>query len=145
MEEPQIIPPVNFLEAVEKGFKNLTDFSSRSRRSEYWYLALAVFLVEIVLGIILILTSFFLDLDDEITEFIFGIICFCGFLFMIPCSVRRLHDIGKSGWFILLSFVLIIGEIILLVFFCTDSQIESNEYGSSPKYSNFPSAGDTMV
>ena len=60
------------------------------------------------------------------------------FGFMLPLSVRRLHDTGKSGWFILLGLIPFVGGIILLIFFCMDSQPETNEYGPSPKYSGSP-------
>jgi uncharacterized membrane protein YhaH (DUF805 family) len=49
-------------------------------------------------------------------------------------GVRRLHDTNRSGWFYLLAFIPIVGDIILLVFECEDSGEGSNRYGPSPKY-----------
>lgn len=46
--------------------------------------------------------------------------------------VRRLHDIGKSGWWIFISLIPIVGWIILLVWYCKDSQMAPNEYGDVP-------------
>ena len=147
MEDPHVLPRVEFGEAFKKGFTHFTDFGSRSRRSEYWFLALAVYLIEFVVGIItaIIVNLLFEEDEEEIAYGINGIFGLIGFIFMLPCAVRRLHDIGKSGWFMFLVCLPIVGHIILLVFFCTDSQMETNEYGPSPKYSNFPSEGDTMV
>ena len=51
----------------------------------------------------------------------------------LAVSVRRLHDIGKSGWFILISFIPIVGTIILLVWVCQEGMPEANEYGENPK------------
>jgi uncharacterized membrane protein YhaH (DUF805 family) len=47
--------------------------------------------------------------------------------------VRRLHDTGRSGWWFWILLVPIIGVIVILVFFCTDSQKEANQYGPNPK------------
>lgn len=54
----------------------------------------------------------------------------------IAVSVRRLHDVGKSGWFLLLALIPIVGAIILIVWAATDSQRGSNQYGVSVKYPN---------
>ena len=48
-------------------------------------------------------------------------------------SVRRLHDTGRSGWWLLIGLIPIIGVIVLLIFFVLDSQVGTNEYGPSPK------------
>jgi len=106
-------------------FKNkYADFSGRARRSEYWYFFLfnmiammAATVVDGVLGY-----SFF--------YFIYGLAAFVPGL---AVSVRRLHDTGRSGWFLLISIIPIIGAIILLVFMVQDSAPGANEYGSNPK------------
>ena len=144
MEEPQILPSIGFVEAIKKGFSNFTDFRSRSRRSEYWFLILGIFLVNIVIGFILGAIAYFVIDEDDIFQIGILLVEFCCFIFSLPVAVRRLHDIGNSGWFMLLNCIPIIGQIILIVLFCFDSQMESNEYGPSPKYCNF-SSGDTMV
>jgi uncharacterized membrane protein YhaH (DUF805 family) len=51
----------------------------------------------------------------------------------LAVTVRRLHDVGKSGWWYLLAFIPLIGAIILLVWFCTDSQAGTNKWGANPK------------
>jgi uncharacterized membrane protein YhaH (DUF805 family) len=67
----------------------------------------------------------------------FGIIYLLyGLVMLIPgiaVAVRRLHDVGKSGWFILISLIPIIGGIWLLVLLVTDSESGDNEYGPNPK------------
>lgn len=53
---------------------------------------------------------------------------------MIALSVRRLHDIGKSGWYYLLILIPIVGAIVLIVWWCQDGKIGRNQYGEDPKY-----------
>ncbi len=128
-------PSVGFMEAVKKAFDGKCDYDSRSRRSEYWFFALFVFLVELVVGIVVGVIFGLIGIPKVATIImgVIGLIIF--FLFVLPLAVRRLHDTGKSGWFMLLGLIPVIGGIILLIFFCLDSQAESNEYGPSPKYS----------
>ena len=147
MEDPHVLPSVGFVEAFKKGVSHLTDYESRSRRSEYWFLFLGVYLIGYVVGIIAISVAILLiDEDkDDIILYVNGFVNLITFFFMLPCAVRRLHDIGKSGWFMFLICVPLAGWIILVVFFCIDSQMQTNEYGPSPKYSNFPMEGDTMI
>lgn len=58
------------------------------------------------------------------------------FLPSLAVTVRRLHDIGKSGWNILWAAIPLIGIIIVLVWMCQDSDVVANKYGESPKYGN---------
>ena len=99
-------------------------FEGRSRRSEYWYFALFNILIGIALGIV-----------DEFFGFsLFGAIASLAlFIPGLAVGVRRLHDIGKSGWNLLLIFIPLVGFIILLVWFCKDSEPGSNQYGPNPK------------
>jgi uncharacterized membrane protein YhaH (DUF805 family) len=54
----------------------------------------------------------------------------------LAVTVRRFHDIGKSGWNILWAAIPLIGAIIVLVWMCQDSDVVANKYGESPKYGN---------
>jgi uncharacterized membrane protein YhaH (DUF805 family) len=110
--------------------KQYAVFSGRSRRKEYWFFALFNLIISIVLGIVD--GIFGLSVGEG-----FGLL---GLLYMlavllpaIGVSIRRLHDTGRSGWWLLLAFVPIIGAIVLLIFFVLDSQPEPNEYGANPK------------
>lgn len=113
-------PSVGFGEAVKLYFTNYANFSGRSRRSEYWYVMLFEFLVGLVLGLLPALT------------WIWSI---ATFIPSLALSVRRLHDLGKSGWWLLIALIPLVGSIILLVWECTDSDPRPNQYGPSPKYS----------
>ena len=126
-------PRVRFVEAVKKALGGYSDYRSRSRRSEYWFWVLFCALIGIVLSLIsLLLTSIF---QSEVPSGILSlIVAICLFVFSLPLGVRRFHDIGRSGWFMLLGLIPIIGGLIIMCFFLQDSQREQNQWGPSPKY-----------
>ena len=106
------------------------DFSGRARRSEYWYFFLFGVIVSVVAGII-----------DGIlgtrgaaggTGLVGAIASLALLLPGLGVGVRRLHDTGRSGWWLLIGLVPIVGWIILLVFFLQDSQA-ANQHGPNPK------------
>ena len=109
---------VGFMEAFILFFRRYSDFKGRSRRSEYWWANLACCIVSSVISIIL---------PDLV--WIWTLIIFVPSL---SVCVRRLHDIGKSGWWYLINFVPLVGQIIFLVFMCKDST-EDNIWGFNPK------------
>ena len=130
-------PSVGFMEAVKKAFAGKCDYDSRSRRSEYWCFSLFMCLVEIVCIVIMIIFNLIgIGVVGIIMVAVVGLVLF--FLCGLPLAVRRLHDTGKSGWFLLLGLIPFIGGFILLIFFCLDSRAENNQYGPSPKYSGSP-------
>ncbi len=106
---------VSFGEAIKLYFKNYLNFSGRASRSEYWFAYLFTFLVSTVAGILGTTVSTIISLA-----------------FLLPSlaiAFRRLHDIGKSGWWYLMLLIPIAGPIILLVYYCTDSQNCDNQWG----------------
>jgi uncharacterized membrane protein YhaH (DUF805 family) len=104
--------------------KNYANFSSRARRSEYWYWILFTVLVNIVVRIVSAASSGL--------GLILSLVVFFGFLVpQIAVATRRLHDTGRSGWWQLLILT-IIGIIVLLVWYCQDSKAD-NKYGPNPK------------
>ena len=115
-----------------KVLKNYATFKGRARRTEYWMFSLINF------GISLI-TSFFMYMTQDSTDLagIFSIIfTLYGIAILIPgmaVTVRRLHDVGKSGWWCLIVFVPLIGWVWMLVLFFTDSQPGANQYGPNTK------------
>jgi uncharacterized membrane protein YhaH (DUF805 family) len=107
-----------------------TEFSGRSRRKEYWMFTL----INSLIGFALMLPALFLAKTD-IGQFLNDLTMGYGLLSTLPswsCSVRRLHDTGRSGWWLLLYLVPGIG-LIVLVFLMFDSQPGRNEYGPNPK------------
>lgn len=110
-------------------FKNkYADFSGRARRAEYWYFTLYNFIFSFAVG--------FIDGLVGAEGIIVGIYTLVIFIPGLATAVRRLHDVGKSGWFYLIVFIPIVGAIWLLILFCTEGESRVNEYGSNPKFSN---------
>lgn len=114
------------------------DFKGRARRKEYWMWTLyftLILLFAMVLDNVLGL-NFELLGQDLGYGWLYVII---GITHLIPglgIVVRRLHDVGKSGWFYLIILIPLIGFIWILVLFCTDGVKEDNKWGSNPKLIN---------
>ena len=109
-----------------KVLKNYAVFSGRARRKEYWMFVLFNFIFALVLSLIGLLTFGML----YILSILYGVAV------LVPAlavAVRRLHDIGKSGWYYFIILIPIAGPIWFLVLMCTDSQPGDNQYGPNPK------------
>lgn len=115
---------MSFAEAIRSAFSKYVTFSGRARRSEFWWFTLFAVILSIVAAII----------DTAIGNSVLTIIVSLGLLLpSLAVTARRLHDTGRSGWWILIGLIPLIGAIVLLVFECQDSQPGANSYGSSPK------------
>ncbi|MCQ2468254.1 MAG: DUF805 domain-containing protein [Ruminococcus sp.] len=112
---------VNMIDAVKLFIQNYTNFNGRSTRSEYWFTYLAFLIVGFVLGLL----SSFLSIFKILT----GLLSLAILIPSLALSIRRLHDIGKSGWYLLMSLIPLVGGIIVLVFLCTPSQPQGNQWG----------------
>ncbi|MET7489559.1 DUF805 domain-containing protein [Streptomyces sp. NPDC005538] len=109
-----------FIEVLKK----YAVFSGRARRKEYWMYALFVMIIEaVLLGI-----GFAIKMPAIVAIFYVAIL-----LPSLAVGVRRLHDTGRSGWWLLFGIVPIAGPITLLVFTCSDSEPGDNQYGPNPK------------
>ena len=158
------IPPVDFMTAMKNGFTNYINFSGRTRRSEFWWFLLPIDIISFILFLLLILYSTGAIQNSTYDDYyrksssyypypnnyysssydnngaiaalsvIYSLITFGVTLPVLAATVRRLHDIGKNGYFIFVVLVPLYGGITLLVLLCRDSLSETNEYGPSPKY-----------
>ena len=108
-----------------QGLKKYADFSGRARRKAYWFFILWYMIILIGLAIIDSLTIGLGVLP--------GIYALAVLIPNLAVAVRRLHDTGRTGWWLLIGFVPFIGGIVLLVFMFIDSQPGNNEYGPYPK------------
>ena len=100
-------------------WENWSDFSSRSTRPAFWYPWLMHLIIIVVLSLLTRVTA--IGLIASIVGMIYSL------LLIVPAiaiSIRRLHDIGRSGWWLLLWFLPIIGWIMLIVFFLQPSQAD---------------------
>ncbi|WP_417885548.1 DUF805 domain-containing protein [Zunongwangia sp.] len=114
-----------------KGLKQYTDFQGRSRRKEFFMFNL----FNSLFGILLMIISAILAklLNSEVFILLYVLYLFATILPSIALTIRRLHDIGKSGWTMLVSFIPVIGSFWLLYLLITESEPEENEYGANPK------------
>ena len=108
---------MNFQQAVTTCFSKYVDFSGRATRSEYWWFVLAYVILAIVGGLI--------------HEYVYYIVVLAFLLPMLAAGARRLHDIGKSGWWLLLGLIPLVG-LVLLYFAVQPTQPETNLYGPPP-------------
>lgn len=111
--------------------KKYAVFSGRSRRKEYWLFVLFNVIFTFVLGFIDGLAG----LVDSTSGYgpLGGLYTLAILIPSIAVGVRRLHDTDRSGWWLLIALVPLIGALVLLVFLASDSQAGSNRYGLNPK------------
>ena len=134
---------MSFGQAVGSFFTQYGNFSGRTRRSGYWWVVLFLVIISIV--------WWFVDLQifggiwpQNLLDQGFGPVSIVWILATIvpilSLSVRRLHDTGKSGWWVLLGLIPVAGAIALIIFYATDSQAGDNDYGPNPKEPQSPQA-----
>ena len=132
---------VSFGEAVTRAFANYCNFEGRASRSEFWWFYLFNIIIIFALSFFQGLFAGALGFDSGMSnlfralEFGYGLGVF---LPQLGLCVRRLHDIGKSGWYLLIGLIPLVGAIVLLVYYCKDSEMYDNQYGPVPnmKYRN---------
>ena len=114
------------IDAVKTCFVKYVDFDGRAPRSEYWYFVLFTGLLTLLSG--------YLDSEYGLTfveqGITSGIINLLIFLPTVAVGVRRLHDIGKSGWWVLLPFTII--GIFVIIYWAAQISVDDNEYGKNP-------------
>ncbi|MDO6655237.1 DUF805 domain-containing protein [Anaerobacillus sp. 1_MG-2023] len=108
-----------------KVLKNYVNFQGRARRKEYWMFTLFNVIFSIVLTIVESLA--------DISPFLTSIYSLFIILPSLAVTVRRLHDTGRSGWWVLIGLIPLIGSLVILVFTCLDSDVEENRFGKNPK------------
>jgi uncharacterized membrane protein YhaH (DUF805 family) len=116
-----------YLEALKK----YAVFSGRSRRMEFWYFVL----FNIIVAVVLALIDTLLGTTTGVSSFglLSGIYSLAVLIPTLAVIVRRLHDIDRTGWWILINLIPLIGTIVLLVFELTPGTPGSNRYGPDPK------------
>ena len=110
--------------------KKYAVFSGRARRKEYWIFVLINIIISIVLSIIDSVAGTRIGMGLGVLTTIYALAV------LIPgiaVGVRRLHDTNRTGWWLLIALVPLIGAIVLIVFMALDSQPNENKYGPNPK------------
>jgi uncharacterized membrane protein YhaH (DUF805 family) len=101
-------------------------FTGRARRAEYWWFALATTIVGVILSVLGAVSSIFIIL--------YYVYALAVLIPSLAVGIRRLHDTDRSGWWLLIALIPLIGVIVLIVFLATDSTRGTNQYGTSEKY-----------
>lgn len=113
--------------------KNYATFSGRATRSQYWYFVLISSLIYIALIVVDLITGTYNE--EAGIGLLSAIFTIALFIPNLAILVRRLHDTNRTGWWLFILLIPIIGFIVLLIFLCIDSK-EDNKYGVNPKGNN---------
>lgn len=113
-----------------QALRRYAEFGGRSRRKEYWFFVLFNVLISIALGIF---DNVIGTVNDMGSGFFSGLYSLGVFIPSIAVAIRRLHDTGRVGWWLLIALIPLIGAIVLIVFFVQDSESGPNDWGPSPK------------
>jgi uncharacterized membrane protein YhaH (DUF805 family) len=105
---------MTFQEAIKMCFQKYADFSGRAKRPEFWWFALFTFLASMILGVVSSMLS--------------GLFSLAVLIPSLAVGARRLHDIGRSGWWQLIWLVPVIGWIIMIYWFVQESNPAPNAF-----------------
>jgi len=114
--------------------KKYAVFSGRAQRKEYWFFGLFNSLILLALG--------FVESDESVLTTLFALAVVTP---SIAVTVRRLHDTGKSAWWLLIGLIPLVGNLILFFYMIEDSDVGQNAYGSDPKVTRLPKVSDAAV
>jgi uncharacterized membrane protein YhaH (DUF805 family) len=118
---------MHFGEAIKSGFNNYATFSGRAQRSAFWYWVLFTFLVGV--GLTIVDFAIFGVRDYSPFAGLFGL---ATLLPGLAVGARRLHDIDRTGWWLLLYFIPLIGIIVLIIWWCQPGEPGANRFGVNP-------------
>ncbi len=121
---------MNFVDAVKSAFARFADFATRSSRSEYWWFTLFYLLVILVVNIT---ESSVFGQGMEMTSGIINLLVLLVIIVpTISVTARRLHDIGRSGWWQLIALIPLLGVLILLYWVVKPGEDGDNRFGANP-------------
>lgn len=128
---------MDFQTSVQTCFRKYAVFQGRAARSEYWWFALALFLVALAVTV----------LDEALgsADVLPALFAIATFLPTLAVQVRRLHDINRSGWWVLLGLIPLIGFIILVIWFIKPGDAGPNRFGSDPRAQSPPDADGAVA
>jgi uncharacterized membrane protein YhaH (DUF805 family) len=109
---------MTFQDAIKTCFAKYADFKGRALRSEYWWF----WLFTVIVGLAL----------TTVSEAMAGIFYVGALLPSLAAAARRLHDTGRTGWWLLIGFIPLVGAIVLVVFMTQEGSGIDNEYGPAP-------------
>ena len=110
---------MNVVDYYVDAFRNYAEFDGRTSRAGYWYFVLFSIIVSIVLG--------------WVSDALSGLYSLVVIIPSLAIGARRLHDIGKSGWMLLVSLIPLVGVIWVIILLATKGNDADNQYGTVPK------------
>ena len=119
-----------FLDVIRNHY---ADFEGRARRKEYWMFALFSFAIGIAFQIV---ASILGAVSDTLALLLLGLYVLFGLALFLPnigLTIRRLHDTGRSGWWMLVALIPLVGVFVLIYFLVIEGDAGPNEYGPDPK------------
>lgn len=134
-EHHQPVSRMTFVQAIASFFRNYVNFEGRAGRAEFWWVALFLMLLESV--VTSSAPSWLLGYSFRVSEYLTFTIQVWELAIVLPrltLAVRRLHDVGKRGTYLLWLFVPVAGQIMVLLQFLKKSQPGRNEFGEDPHY-----------
>ncbi|MCO6419748.1 DUF805 domain-containing protein [Siccirubricoccus sp. KC 17139] len=117
---------MGFQDAVSNCLRNYASFSGRASRSEFWFFFLFSILIQIVISVLGVV------LPDVLVGLLGIAVSLALLLPSLAVTVRRLHDVGRSGWWMLIALVPLLGIVLLLVWYCTRGEPQPNRFGPNP-------------
>lgn len=116
------------VEAIKEYFNKYATFTGRTNRKTFWLTVLDLFLINIALSVLGMILRSIGDAGSTIYSIISLVWSLATIVPSLAMIIRRLHDINKSGWYILMGLIPLAGPIILLVYYLKDSVNEGNNY-----------------
>jgi uncharacterized membrane protein YhaH (DUF805 family) len=129
---------IYFMNYYTDVLKKYAVFGGRARRKEYWMFVLWNLIIYVVLGFVLGIIG--KAINSQMPMVLAYLYALAVLIPNLAVSVRRLHDTGRSGWWLLIGLVPLVGAIVLLVFTVMDSMPGENKYGPNPKGVTAPAA-----
>jgi uncharacterized membrane protein YhaH (DUF805 family) len=122
---------MTFEQAIRSGFYNYAKFSGRAVRSEFWYWTLFMLVGGVAAKLVDVLPFHLFDVAafSPLSD-IFWLVTFVP---QLAVTVRRLHDVDRSGWWYFLGLVPLVGVIVLMVWWCTEGTHGYNRFGADPQ------------
>jgi uncharacterized membrane protein YhaH (DUF805 family) len=121
---------LTFSDAIRSGFEHYTDFDGRASRAAYWWWFLFALLASVAAGI--------LDAALDTAPLLRVLVGLALFLPGLSVAIRRLHDTDRSGWWVLIGLIPIIGWIVLLIWYLQQGDATENRFGPPPAESTAP-------
>ena len=111
---------ISVLNVVPNMFRKYIQFNGRSGRHEFWLTVLVNVIVSIILGLF--------------SPALLGLYVLASLIPLCSLTVRRLHDVNKSGYYLLISFIPYVGSILLLLLLVQSGNLQANQYGQCPRF-----------